>query len=231
MRTSLILGFVVFAGCANVVGNGVLLTETRETGAFRRVSLNSGVHAKVTTGARAVGLKADQNLISLYETVVEGETLVVRAKDGSVTLPSKAVEVTVSNDLIEGVTASGGADVLTSATSVDEFVIGASGGSTVILSGLTSQRLVVDASGASKVTVAGTANSGTVNASGASTVDTRGVSLQSATLEVSGGSLVRAAVSQHLAGAASGGSSVVITGTPTGDIALSGASTLSRGGQ
>jgi hypothetical protein len=85
------------------------------------------------------------------------------------------------------------------------------------------------ASGASEVTLVGAASSGALDASGASTLNLKGLPLRSATLDVSGASVVIASVSETISGTVSGASRATITGTPGGDVNVSGASTVTRG--
>lgn len=63
-------------------GDGKKVTQPREVGAFSRVRLEGALDARVTVGpARAVSVTIDQNLQPLVETRVEGDTLVVSARE------------------------------------------------------------------------------------------------------------------------------------------------------
>lgn len=224
---SLVVGVLVLVGCQG--GNGVQTTTQREVPAFRRVTVGWGIVVKASPGARAVSFTVDGNLQDQYEAVVEGDALVLRAKATALPMPSKSPEAKISNDVFEGVDASGGAHVTLPATAVDTFVANASGGSVLDITGLSSTALTVASSGGSSVTVAGAATRATVSASGGGPVDLRGVPLQTLQVDASGGSTVRARVSGALTGSASGGSSITITGMPTNQVATSGGSTVTLG--
>jgi hypothetical protein len=210
-------------------GNGAVVTEAREVGAFRRVSVENGMTALITTGSRAVTVKTDQNLQALVETVVVGEVLFVRVKPGTTITNSGALEATVANDAIEGLAASGAARVTSEATATTAFVVDASGASSVTVAGVSASSIAVNASGASHVTMTGGATSANLSASGASGLDVKAVPLTSATIDLSGASSLRASVSGSLSGSLSGASTASITGTPTTAVATSGGSTISTG--
>jgi Putative auto-transporter adhesin, head GIN domain len=230
MRTSqlfALLSLCTLQACGvGVFGNGKVATETRQVGAFKRISINSAVKATLTPGTRALTLRADDNLLPLLETVVEGDTLVIRTKAGEFIGHATALEATITNDVLEGVEASGAATVTGAATPATSFPISASGSSDVVLTGLSSTSLTINASGSSTVTVSGAAMTGAVTASGASDVHLRGVPLQSLQVDASGSSNVDAQVSGSLTGAASGASDIVIVGNPTDSVAVSGSSTV-----
>lgn len=224
LRSLTRFAFLLLAACQS--GNGTPSTTQREVPAFKRLSVGWGIVTRASPGARAVTLKVDANLQDLYEAVVEGETLMLRAKASAVPMPLTPPEATVSNDVFEGVDASGGARVTLPATAIDTFNLTASGGSVLDVTGLSSMALTVASSGGSSVTVTGAATRGTATVSGGGPLDLRGVPLTTLQVDASGGSTVRARVSGTLTGAASGGSTVTITGAPTNQMVTSGGSTV-----
>jgi len=63
-------------------GDGKKVTRPRQVGEFSRVRLEGSLDARVTVGpARAVSVTIDQNLQPLVETRVDGDTLVVNARE------------------------------------------------------------------------------------------------------------------------------------------------------
>lgn len=227
MRSSILgLVVVVVSGCGGVMGNGKVVSDERTVGAFRTVTIASGFTAMVKPGARAVTIHADENLLSYLETEVRGDSLVVDVKPDTLLAGVSALDVTIFNDVIEGLDASGGSQVDATATPIPTFKLGASGGSRVNLDSLSSTELDADASGGSHVTAAGTATSARAGASGGSIVDLTSVALATLEVTASGGSTVNASVTGSVAGSASGASQVTITGNPTVSVDRSGASTV-----
>lgn len=65
-------------------GDGQKVAQPREVGPFSRIRLEGSLDARVTVGpARAVSVTIDQNLQPLVETRVEGDTLVISAREAS----------------------------------------------------------------------------------------------------------------------------------------------------
>jgi len=225
------LAGLLLAGCQAVVGSGVSTTSSREVPAFRRVSVASGITATIATGSRAVAIRADENLQSLIETVVEGDTLSVRVRPLVWLSVHGPLEATIANDVIEGLDASGAASITAALTPVDTLRVTASGGSTVSASPVAATSVRLDASGGSQITLAGAATGGTAVASGGSDLGLRQLPLESLTIELSGASDLHGRVSAVLAGSASGASTATIVGTPTSTVAVSGASRVITGAQ
>lgn len=229
MKANLLLVALGLAACQGVIPSGNVVSETREVTAFRQVSIGSGIRAQLSAGTRDVELRADDNVAPLVETFVEAETLVVRVKRPVAVGAGRTLEVTIRNDLFEGLVASGGSRVTVAATPVARFPIAASGGSEVTVTGLSCTDLVIDSSGGSDVRVSGAASAGDVTASGGSELALVDVPLASLHVVASGGSRVAARVSGSLTGSASGGSTVVITGTPASSVTTSGGAKVRLG--
>ena len=230
MRRLVVTSFLFLSACTMAVGNGKVTSQAREVGAFRRVSIESGITGTVTTGSRAVTVRTDENLQALVETVVEGEVLKVRVRATTGLTNPHALDVAITSDVIEGVFASGGVDVTAAATPCDGFFLDASGGSRIAVSGVSASTINATASGGSNVTLSGAATNGTIVGSGGARLDLKALPLTSATIDLSGASTLRASVSTTLIGMLSGGSTATITGTPSSDgVSTSGASELIKG--
>jgi Putative auto-transporter adhesin, head GIN domain len=219
-RASLVLLFAL-TGCG-IVGNGKITSSSPELPAFRRVRIESAFTARATTGARAVTVRTDENIMQYVQTLVESDTLVVRLS-GIWKSPS-LLEVDISNDLFEGIEASGAADVTAPATPVTSLSVRASGASNVKVTGVSSSDFSAEATGLSTIELAGAATQGTATASGGSILRLRLLPVLSLTVAASGGSLVTARVSSTLTGTCSGESTVAIVGNPTNGVDTSGSS-------
>jgi hypothetical protein len=228
MRSSIVPLITLLAACdAGISGDGQLKSESRTVGSFRAVSIASGFNALVSLGPQGVTLRTDENILPFVETFVQGESLVVRVKPGTVLVNVAALEVAVSNDKVEGVDASGGSIVNATATPIGAFQVDTSGGSQVHVDQLASSSIQADASGGSGITLSGTAKSAAASASGGSSIDLKAITLDSLSLDASGGSDVFATVATSVTGNASGGSTVNISGNPSMNVDSSGGSEVS----
>jgi hypothetical protein len=210
LRIGLMVASVVSMGCFGAVGSGRDATQAREVGAFKRLQVQGGIQATVTQGVRAVSITADDNLLSLIETRVEGDVLIIRTKEGSSISTSKGLRAAISNDVLEGVQAGGGSTVSGPATAASTWKAEATGGSRITLTGLSTTAAVLVASGGSTLSIAGTAIDLTLSASGGSTGNLSDLSATRITLDVGGGSTVKLGAAESVTGSASGGSTVTI---------------------
>jgi len=231
LKANLLVCGLVFSACQGVVPSGHVVTTTRVVPAFHQLSIASGIEATASNGPRELTIRADDNLQSFIETLVENDTLIVRLKPTTLVGSPRTMEAVISSDALEGLDASGGVHVTMTATPVIAFPLSASGGSVVSVSGLSSTTFSVDASGGSGVTITGEATRASVTASGGSHLVLTGVPLESLTVSASGGSSVTARVSGTLTGSASGGSTILIVGTPASTLDTSGGSQLHLGAQ
>jgi len=197
-------------GCFGGVGSGREATQTRDVGAFKRLQVQGGIVATVTLGARAVSLTADDNLLDLIETRIEGDLLIIRTKDGVSVTTSKGLRAAISNDVLQGVQAGGGSTVTGPATAASTWKAEATGASRITLTGLSSTTATLIAAGGSTLTIAGAVTELTVNASGGSTGNLIDLSATRVTLDVAGGSTMKLGSADAVTGSASGGSTVTI---------------------
>jgi hypothetical protein len=245
-RLSLLVPAFWLLGCGEV-GNGTISTEARTVDAFKRVSIASGIQATITLGTRDVSLTTDENILPLVETFLDGDTLVVRVLPDRVVTTGYGIRAAIVNDVLEGLSVSGGSPVEATATAATNFPISVSGGSqvkitaisattssaqvsggsTLTLTGLAATTLTLDGSGGSTLTATGAATEVHLIGSGASHLDTDAVPATSLQLEGSGGSTFKARASGSARGALSGGSTATVSGGPgTRDVSLSGGSTV-----
>ncbi len=183
---ALVLTVMLLAACGPS-GSGNIVSEDRDVGAFDSIEVSGGIALRLTVdpaAATAVTVNYDDNIIDLIETRVDGTTLKIESNGSYNTIggSDRFVEVFVAT--LQGLTASGGADVLGEG-SIDVLDLHASGGADVDLSLLPVADMTLDASGGANVVVKVT-DAITGSASGGADVVVQGdPALQ--TIDVSGG--------------------------------------------
>ncbi|MBI4815115.1 MAG: DUF2807 domain-containing protein [Deltaproteobacteria bacterium] len=216
-------------GChAGVSGNGNVITQAIEVGAFKNIAIGSGIHGHVRPGPRAITLETDENLMQYVRVAVEGDTLKATLEPGVLLVNQHALKLHVSNDAIESVEASGGAEVDAETTQPAALTLGASGGSRLLVSNVLVSDLRLSVTGGSRVKLVGTATTGDLTVSGGSNADLELLDLLVGGFSVSGGSKVTSKVRGSVSGAASGGARVKLLGSPKGEIKVSGGSAVDR---
>ena len=196
-------------------GNGDIVDELRDVDDFVHVEVHSGLDIQVKDGdSTSIELEMDSNLLDKIETVVEGDTLVVRPAEGNFGVrPSKGTQIRISAPNIESIEASGGSDAKVELEESDDVTLRASGGSD-IRAQMDVRSIEAKASGGSDIEISGESRSIDANASGGSDIQARELEVEEAKVNSSGGSDISLGESQSIEGSASGGSDVCYSGDP-----------------
>ena len=211
-------------GCGGLVGNGKVTTEARTVGAFTKLEVASGIRATLSSGPRAISVTTDENLVDSIETVLRGDTLVVRTREPIGR--ARQLNVDITNEVLDSVSASGRSKIRGLCTGGTNVVIEASGGSTIEFTDLAANSLKIDDSGGSEITLGGAATQIDLNVSGGSKFTSTSLKVQTVKLDVSGGSDVKLIASGSVDGEASGGAVVSISGGPSTHVNSSGGSVV-----
>ena len=199
-----------------VKGDGNIQQQTRQVGEFKAVGVSHGIHAKVTLGSPASAkLKGDANLLALVTLEVKDGALQTVVKDNQGLRPTRPIELEVTTPTLEAVAASGGAEVLATASPSGKFDVASSGGAVVKVSSLRSDEVDVAASGGAEITLAGEAKRLDISTSGGSKVKARSLVSADATVEGSGGAEIHVHARERITGSLSGGAEVTVQGNPS----------------
>lgn len=226
--SSLVL--LVAAGCGPVtIGDGKMVTKTRELPLFTGVSVGGPVGLTVTEGDLSVlTVTSEDNILPLLNIEVRGNLLVIEPKEGHGLSPTQPIKATISVPRLERLEASGSSKIVTGPlVSGTGVALEVSGSSSVTTGAVSAPSMTIQASGSSTVRCEGWAATVSLEASGASKVTASALAAEDLTVDVSGGSAVTARASKAAHGKASGASAVVIEGSPeVKDVNTSGSSSL-----
>lgn len=186
--------FVKFSvNFGSVRGSGNVVTEKREVSGFKSVDVGSVFQVEIVAQKEfSVEVEADDNLIGLIQTTVDGDTLRIESDKR---LKSRSpIKIRISAPSIDGLQVSGAANVTAT--------------------GLKSESLKIESSGGSRVTVAGETVKLKIESSGGAKVNAGGLTAVDADIDGSGGSSVEVNVTGDLRSDISGGARVQYSGTP-----------------
>ena len=194
---------------STVQGEGEVTSEDRTTTAFSHVSVGAGIHVVVRTGAEtSVTLAAQENLLPLITTDVQGDQLVVEVAAPGI---SSTEPITLTIHLPEL------ASIALSA--------GASGTVEVVGSAL-----AVDVSAGAVIKAIGEVDALKVTASSGATAALGEVAAGSAIVNLTGGSSAELHVTGAVTGTADGGSTLVLTEKPASvDVTTTGGASVQGG--
>ncbi len=211
----LVIGVVAGAGsrfttnAGPVQGQGAVTSEDRTTTPFRRISVGAGMRVIVGTGsATSVILKAQQNLLPLITTDVQGDQLVVGIAPPGIT-STEPITLTIQ------------------VPELDAVALGA--GTTGTLEDMGGP-LAVDVSAGAAIIAIGQVESLAVTASGGAVAKLGDLPAASAVVGLTAGSTVELHVTGTVTGTADGGSTLVLTQSPGSvDVKTTGGATVQGG--
>ncbi len=153
------LSILPLAGqAATTTGSGTAASETRSLGEFSAIALGGAMNLNVTQGAvTSVQVQADDNLLSMIETVVEGQRLEIRWKKGASVYTRSPVRVTVVTPRLTALSTAGSGDIKLEAFSTPSLKLSIAGSGNAVLAGLSTDELQVGVSGSGDVHGAGKA--------------------------------------------------------------------------
>jgi Putative auto-transporter adhesin, head GIN domain len=226
-RRTLLLAFtpllLPMAAQAMTIGSGKAATETREASGFAAITLRGGIDLVVRQGAReAVQVSADDNLLPLLQTTVEGSgdarTLIIQwARGENIRTRSKAV-VTVDVVKLTALSSSGSGDMVVQALKTPALALSISGSSDAKLSSLDAEQLRISITGSGDVQASGKVTQLNLSIAGSGEVRTRELAADDVSLSIagSGNASVRA------------DKTVAVSIAGSGDVEYSGAATITQ---
>ena len=201
VRAVAVVAAFLLSGCSllqaagvMVVGEGPLVTQTKEVTDFTQVEFNGGVKYEVTVGQpTSVTLTAQQNLLDITTVnVIAGKLSVTTTKPYT---GDQGVTVRVTTPSLTAISVNGGTSGDVQAIAATAFKIDANGGATL--------------------TVFGTCTSLTFDGNGGSHVDATNMPATTASVSINGGASAVLNVTGQVTGNANGGASLTLLGHPT----------------
>jgi hypothetical protein len=208
------------AAHAAVIGSGKAATETREASGFAAITLRGGIDVIVRQRAReAVQVTADDNLLPLLQTTVEGSgesrTLVIQwARGENIRTRAKAV-VTVDVVKLTSLASSGSGDMVVSSLKTPALALSISGSSDARLSGLDTEQLRVAITGSGDVQASGKATQLSLSIAGSGDVRTRELAADDVSISIAGSGNASVQANKTLAVSVAGSGDVEYGGPAT----------------
>jgi Putative auto-transporter adhesin, head GIN domain len=208
------------AAHAAAIGSGKAATENREASGFAAITLRGGIDLVVRQGAReAVQVSADDNLLPLLQTTVEGSaesrTLVIQwARGENIRTRAKAV-VTVDVIKLTALSSTGSGDMVVEALKTPALALSISGSSDAKLSGLATEQLRVDITGSGDVQASGKATQLSLSIAGSGDLRARELLADDVSLSISGSGNASVRANKTLAVSIAGSGDVEYVGSAT----------------
>jgi hypothetical protein len=175
-------------GGDEVKGSGIARTQARQTGHFTGLALALPASAEVRLGAtEGVTIEADDNLLPLIETVVEGGVLKVRPVRDNLHLRSRTMKIVVTAKSIDQLSLDGSGSITTGALRSDRISLAVGGSGTINVASINADRVSVAVGGSGDIKVGGgQASRLSVTIGGSGDVDAGGLKVSDAGITVGG---------------------------------------------
>jgi hypothetical protein len=214
MKNLLILAAFVFsaASCTHIEGSGNIVTEKRQTGDFKGISVGGAFEVELKTGPTSVEVEADDNLIKLIETRVSGGVLKIENRN-DFSINDGHFKVYITAPEITKIKCSGAANVkaLDLLKSDSRISLDASGAGN-IKAQADAPEIDAEASGAGNIELSGRTREYTAKATGSGNIKSSKLLSENTDAEASGAGSVHVHASVNLKANASGAGSVYYRG-------------------
>ena len=202
----LAVGSVVTA-CSATAGSGQLATQSRQVSGFTSVELTGVGELSIDqTGTESLTVSAEDNLLPLLTSRVDGDTLILGKKPNTRIVTTKPITYTVTMKDITG--------------------LAVSGSGTINAPKLSTGALRVEISGSGVITTAGTTNDQNLEISGSGRYLADGLTSKTTTAEISGSGTANVVASETLDVKISGSGTLTYSGSPQISQTVSGSGRL-----
>lgn len=208
---SVLLGSCILTG--SVEGNGKVVEQVRDLGEFDKISVTRGMNVFISQGSSTkVVVRADENLLDIIETTVEGGTLKVSCSRGIRKAESNKVFVTVPD--LELLKTTAGSNVFSEDTlKFKALDIKSTAGSNVKLD-VDAAEINVSAVAGSNIYLNGMAKSINLKANSGSNIKAGDLLSENCTAKASSGANVWIKVQKSLNASVSSGGNLWYSGEP-----------------
>lgn len=202
----LAVGSVVTA-CSATAGSGQLATQSRQVSGFTSVELTGVGELSIDqTGTESLTVSAEDNLLPLLTSRVEGDTLILGKKPNTRIVTSKPITYTLTTKDITG--------------------LAVSGSGTINAPKLTTAALRIEISGSGVITTAGNVDDQSLEISGSGRYLADGLTSKTTTAEISGSGTGNVVASNALDVKISGSGTLTYSGNPQVSQTVSGSGKL-----
>jgi Putative auto-transporter adhesin, head GIN domain len=202
----LAVGSVVTA-CSATAGSGQLATQSRQVSGFTSVELTGVGELSIDqTGTESLTVSAEDNLLPLLTSRVEGDTLILGKNPNTRIVTSKPITYTLTMKDITG--------------------LAVSGSGTINAPKLTTAALRIEISGSGVITTAGNADDQSLEISGSGRYLADGLTSKTTTAEISGSGTANVVASNALDVKISGSGTLTYSGNPQVSQTVSGSGKL-----
>lgn len=224
---------IALPACAATSGSGKTASESRSVGEFQAVKSAGSIDLVVRQGAQtSVQVSADDNLLPLLETVVEGSgdsaTLVVRWKRGESIYHRGRAAVSIVTPKLSLVSAAGSGDIQVQGFQTPALQVSVAGSGNAKLDNLSTDDLGIRISGSGDVAGQGRAAKMKVNIAGSGSVKLTELKSDDVSVSIAGSGDAAVNAEKTLSVSIAGSGDVTYTGAAMVKSSVAGSGSVKR---
>lgn len=217
---------LVFSGCFinigafdSIIGNGNIVTKTREASTFTKIENRTSADVEITTKAvQKVELTTDENLHEYYVTEVINGTLIISKKAGVTSFQSRGAQFVISMQRLENVLNTNSGNLTASSLEAPtQVVVENSGSGDISLGTVQASTFSVTGKNSGNISISSIAAQTSTAITNSGSGNTSVNALQSAVLSVngrnSGNITLRAVATETITGTITGSGDLYLQGT------------------
>lgn len=206
---------MAWGSAGSIAGSGHEIAQTRQLGAFNAIRVDGplDVHAHPGTAGTVV-VNADDNIQPLIETVLEGQTLVVRIARHANFHTNRDMRVDVSFAQLTSLQIRGSGDVQVDDVSGPSFEASITGSGDLHVAHASVGKLVAEISGSGDVVVQGKADEARYAIAGSGDLNADGLAAKRVTVSVSGSGDATVNATESLEAHVAGSGDIHYSGRP-----------------
>jgi hypothetical protein len=219
----------IFGG-KRVAGNGKIVTQEKNLGTFNSIDVSGSVAVHIRQDSiPSVRVETDENLMEYLDVDVDGNTLVIKTKNGYNLDPSKEIIVYATAAAFREIDASGACHIISDnlISGNQELKIEASGATTINLQ-VTLPKLTTNVSGSGEVVLKGMAKEFSGSISGAGSIRGFDLITDNTELDLSGAADAQITANERLDIEVSGSGDVQYRGNANLNQKISGAGSVKK---
>lgn len=207
-----------------VTGSGNVTSETRPLAEWTAVALSCPGTLDLEIGPnQGITIEAEDNLLPLIETHVDGDRLVIRFESGLRTIrPTKPIQFRAATPAIDAMTVSGSGSIRAPRIEGDGLALDVSGSGDIGIAEVNLSTIETRISGSGSVTIRGDAREAEIRITGSGDLNARDLTSQRAHVSISGSGSAMVRVEREIEGRISGSGSIIYSGQPSITIRTSG---------
>lgn len=222
---------IFLMGCiGGTRGNGTVENESRSVSQFTEIRLQTVGEVQLSQAeTTTLTIEAEENLLPLIETVVDGDSLIIRTQRGRNITPTEPIIIRLSTPTLNKITISGSGTVNANDIGTEVLDIAVSGSGDVRIDALEGDRVKSTISGSGDISLSGDVSEQEVQITGSGDFSAVELLSNTAVVTITGSGNATVFATSSLDASITGSGNITFYGDPAVKRAISGSGDIEAG--